>query len=93
MEEEEERIIEVNKFFEGGNGFVSCDDDSLPRGWYGGTKMLETNVYIGSFNYLNLSDLVEHLKTQVRWTDDPRNVQLIVQEQHDDKFRIIEPFD
>jgi len=87
QEDETNRIGEVNKFFGESRGFVHCDTPTLERGWYGGTKMLETNVAIGSFNHLRLNDFVEHLES-IKW-EEPQNVQLIVQEQDDERFRII----
>ncbi len=79
-----ERLLEVNRFFAGSEGFVYCDD-------YGGTKMLETNIAIGAFNYLQLDELVKHLKG-IKW-EQPDGVQLIVQEQNDSRFRIINIFE
>ena len=87
LEYEKDRINDVNKFFEE-SGFVSCDDESLPIGWYGGTKMLETNVAIGAFNYLELEEFIEHLRN-IKW-EEPQNVQIIVKEQNDEKFRLLD---
>lgn len=57
---------QLNKFFnpedrDGRRGFVSCDDASVPRGWYGGTKMLQSVVLVGAFNYLDLEGLIAHI--------------------------------
>ena len=45
-------LDKVNAFFTDGPGhgpgFVSVDDPALPRGWYGGSKMLECSVAIGA---------------------------------------------
>lgn len=86
--EPERRLDEVNTFFGERNGFVSCDDPSLPIGWYGGSKMLETNVAISSFNHLDLQELVAHLET-MEW-EERENVQLFVQGEDDERFRVIE---
>lgn len=88
--EDDDIIKQVNRYFTDNPliGLVSCDDmNRTPLGWYGGTKMLETPLFIGSFNYLNLPDLLDHLRT-IDWKY-PEDVQLIVQEQDDNRFRII----
>jgi len=93
-EQGEKLLAQVNEFFDNEDrdcmGFVLVDDPSLPEGWYGGTKMLECTLAIGAFNYLDLGDLVEHLR-QIKW---PRyiqgNVQLMVKEQDHGRFRIID---
>lgn len=41
-------IDQVNSFIDRGRGFVSVGDESLPTGWYGGTKALEADLYIGA---------------------------------------------
>ena len=64
----EQSLREVNTYFgDGGQGFVSIDDASLPRGWYGGTKMFEAAVAYGAFNYLTLGKLsiIEMMKMNV----------------------------
>ena len=90
QEEEPELLKEVNFFFsDGRRGFVLVDDPSLPSGWYGGSKMLECSLAIGAFNHLDLNALLAHLR-EVDWPTDQRDlVQLIVKEQNDDSFRII----
>ena len=84
-------LSQVNEFFDGQRGLVSCDDSSLERGWYGGCKMLECDMAIGAFNHINLNSLLVHLKDKVRWREDYdfELLQLIVKEQDDDRFRII----
>lgn len=89
---ERNKIFEskINSFFDDEKGFVYCDDDGLPSGWYGGTRFLEVNIWIGAFNYLYLDELEQHLK-QIDWgVDYPEWIQLIVQRQEDNKFSIIE---
>lgn len=88
----ETQLIQINEFFgEDVQGFVSADDPSLPRGWYGGSKMLECRVAIGAFNYLNLDGLIEHIRTKVKWSIyHCHAVQLAVREDQKFSFRLIE---
>ena len=84
--EDESKIDQVNSFFpEDTRGFVSVEEPT-PKHWYGGTKMLETPLFIGAFNHLVLEDLIVWLKG-IKW-EEPENVQLIVKEQEDDRFSI-----
>jgi hypothetical protein len=85
-EDENQKIAEVNMFFDDQRPLVSIKDESLPDGWYGGTKHLECNLYVGAFNYLNLERFVAHLKT-IRWGE-PEALQLI-KEEGDDWFSIL----
>lgn len=89
-EDEKSRINEVNTFFNNGRGFKIISAD-FERGtnwlgkenrkrWYGGSKMLETPLYIGAFNHLDLEGLILHMK-MIDWKE-PENVQLILKEQH-----------
>ena len=82
------RIAELNALFALGQKFVSCDDESLPRGWYAGSKMLECEVFPGAFNHLNIAELVSAIQ-DVEW-DDPYSVQLFVQEQEEDRLKEVE---
>ncbi len=71
-------------------GFVSVHDASLPRGWYGGSKHLECSLAIGAFNGLDIGELVEHLcNLCVSKVLDPARTQLILKDQEDDKFHMI----
>ena len=80
-------LDKVNKFFEGDQkGFVSVDDPRLPDGWYGGCKYLERNLAIGAFNHLDLDRLVRYLRDLA---PDDEDLQLIVSEQGEFRFRII----
>ncbi len=90
--EDDDIIKQVNRYFTddlfGSIGLVSCDDITrAPLGWYGGSKMLETPLFIGSYNHLHLPDLLGHLRT-IDWKH-PEDVQLIVQEQDDNRFTIL----
>ena len=97
-EDETSRINEVNLFFNNGLGFKINSADfeegsnwlgkENRKRWYGGTKMLETPLYVGAFNHLDLEGLIEHMK-EIEW-EEPENVQLIVKLQEADKFEIIE---
>jgi len=97
-EDEEDRIKEINSYFSKedtssfptSKGLVSADDKSIPNHWYGGQKMLETNVYIGAFNGLDIEEFLEHLKS-IKF-EDSENVQVFYQLQAEDKFNLIEPF-
>ena len=91
-EREKYIISQINKFKINGNslGIVSINDDKLPKGWYGGTKYMECNIFIGAFNYIDLRKFVEHLKS-IKW-EDPEDVQLIIREQDDFGFRIVNIF-
>ena len=70
---------------------VSVKDSSLPNDWYGGSKRLECNILIGAYNYLNLDDLITFMRTEINYNN-PEVVQLIVNEQFDLKFRMIDLF-
>ena len=89
---DEHRVDEVNEFFERKEirGFVAMDDESLPDGWYGGTKYLEGCFSVGAFNSLDMPALLEHIRGIDWWG--PHAVQLIVLDQEDYKCRIIEVF-
>jgi len=56
--------------------------------WYGGTKFMEARIYMGAFNYLEIDDFRNYLRT-LDW-ENRDLVQLIIKEQDDDKFKIIE---
>jgi hypothetical protein len=86
ISEKPERIKEVNKYFDNGICFVSVDDEKLPRGWYGGSKMLECEIFIGAFNHLYFEGFMEHLKS-VKW-EYPEILQVIIKGDDDDIFHI-----
>jgi len=92
-EDQGARIKDVNSFRyrDIQLNLVSVDfNKDMEKGysWYGGTKFLETPLYIGAFNHFDLRGFVDHLK-KIRW-EKPQCVQVIVKEQDDEKFRIIE---
>ena len=90
----ESKLAQVNQYItnhERGAGLVSLDDEELPQAWYGGSKMLECELAVGSFNAFHLDAFVAFLKT-VEWYS-PEAVQVIVKEQEDTRFRIINVFE
>ena len=95
LEDETSRVSEINLFENNGREFELATADferennpSSNKAWYGGTKFLETPLYVGAYNHLDIDGLVEHLKI-VNW-EYPASVQLFLKEQESDKFRIIE---
>ena len=36
---------------------VSVESEKLPNAWYGGSKFLEVNLFVGAYNYLDLDSL------------------------------------
>lgn len=86
LEDANARIAEVNEWLE------SHECAALKSVWdnrdcYGGGKRVEAPLYAGAINYLPLNDLLAFLRT-VQWKE-PDCVQLILQAQHDDRWRII----
>ena len=97
MEDEISRQSDLDLFFNNGKGFkvVSADfqstqdqEDLEKTRWYGGSKCLETPLYIGAYNHLDLDGLVEHIKN-IDW-EEPENVQVMFKNQNSNKFKIIE---
>ena len=92
-ENEEERVKEINSFSNKGKGFnitsVDFEKELTPKTrWYAGSKMIETNLFLGAYNHLDVDGLINHLKS-IKW-EDPEIVQLILKEEHDEKFKIVE---
>ncbi len=87
-------LDKVNAFFTDGPGhgpgFASVEDASLPRGWYGGSKILECSLAIGAFNHLDMKALVDHLCALcfAGALDDERT-QLLLMDQEEDKLHVI----
>jgi hypothetical protein len=90
LENKDQRIAEVNKYFLEKDTKPLISIEAPARGWYGGDKYLECNLYLGAFNYLYLGEFVAHLKS-LSW-EEPGSLQAIVKEQGDDNFRIIDVF-
>lgn len=93
LEDENDMAQKVNQYFKNkewlGAPPVPIDSENR-NGWYGGTKFLECNLFIGAYNHLDLDDFIKHLRA-LKWTS-PEDLQIIVKEQNDDKFRIIDVF-
>lgn len=85
--ESEDIINAVNSFFTKQKGFISIDDPSLPVGWYGGTKMMEANLFIAAFNYFRENQFIKHLKS-IKWRY-PSEVQLIIKRDDEETFSIV----
>jgi hypothetical protein len=81
------KIAEINRFFEPVQGLTDIDTLKLPRGWYGGSKMLEAHLYVGAFNHIDLRSFITHLRS-IKW-ERPECVQLFVKEEDDERFRLI----
>ena len=90
-ENEEVMIKEVNSFLSFGKkiNLVSIDfQKNAKYRWYGGTKFLEANLYVGAFNNFDLEGFINHLK-KIKW-DEPEIVQIILKEEFDERFKIID---
>jgi hypothetical protein len=86
LEPEDVRIAAVNDWL------VRNDQLPLKNVWknsecVGGSKHMEAPLYAGAFNYLPLGELMAFLRT-VPWSQ-PDEVQLIVNEQDDTRWRVI----
>ncbi|MCD6018560.1 MAG: hypothetical protein K0S53_1681 [Bacteroidetes bacterium] len=79
-------LNEINqyKIRENNLDIVSVDDFRLPKKWYGGTKMLEAELLLGAYNYLDIDDLILFLK-EINWQH-PEDVQIMYRAQDDFKF-------
>lgn len=56
-------------------------------GAYGGSKALETPLYVAAFNYLPEDDFLAMLRRQL-WLE-PAHVQVLIQRQHDDVLSVL----
>lgn len=84
---DEHSMDKLNKFFEDKerpSGLVHIDTDNLPAGWYGGSKMMEANVALGAFNYIDMDKFMDYI-TNFPWQY-PEDVVVMVQEQHQNNF-------
>lgn len=59
------------------------------EGVYGGSKFLETPLFLAAFNYLPEDEFLAFLRA-LPWKE-PSEVQFIVKRQHDDLFEIVRP--
>ncbi|TCC87331.1 hypothetical protein EZ428_21775 [Pedobacter frigiditerrae] len=87
-ENEQEILEELEKFSYNQNEFeiVSVNDDKLPNAWYGGTKNLETNLFIGAYNHFESEKFIDFLR-KISWKE-MGEVQVIIKGQFDDRFRV-----
>lgn len=94
-EELDPLLVKVNAFFGDRPGLVSVKDNTLPEYWWGGSKCLQCSLCIGAFNYLDIDALVAHLRS-LDWGDEgdyiKPHLQLILKDEHDDRFRTIDIF-
>jgi hypothetical protein len=82
LENEAERINEVNLFRWNGKGISMIDVNDH-------TKFPEAFprfIYVASFNYFKLDEFINHLQNDVAW-EYPEYVQLIVQEESDNTLK------
>jgi hypothetical protein len=92
-EDEEARIEEVNRFFHRMPHAVTGELSEAPGlasvepVWDNNYYPLETNVYVGAYNYFPLERFVEHLRS-IAW-EEPDFIQLFVQDQEELEFRVI----
>ena len=91
-EEAEERLEEVNHFFEEMPHAVTGEVEEEPplvsveSLWEGKGRDFETNVYIGAYNYFPLEKFLAHLRN-IAW-EEPQYIQLFVQDQEDMEFQV-----
>jgi hypothetical protein len=92
-EDPEQLAHKFKEFQVNGNPFalVSIDNEALPKAWYGGSKMIEANVFIGAYNHLDLNALISFMRERVSW-ENPECVQLICKEENAYKFTLIDVF-
>ena|SRR3989304_6316184 len=77
----------INNWLEENNyGIFSVDVDVVS----GGRKDLETPLFVAAFNYFSIDNFCNFIRS-LKW-EYPDFVQVFIQEQEDDKFRLIEPF-
>ncbi|RZK38413.1 MAG: hypothetical protein EOO57_04180 [Hymenobacter sp.] len=87
-EKEQDIVTALNQYPNKNKGFslVSINDEKLPRGWYGGTKMMETCLYLGAYNHFDVDDFINYL-SEIEWAA-PEEVQLFTKGQWADKFTV-----
>jgi hypothetical protein len=92
-EEPEDIVARLKQFSYRGIPFniVSIRDAKLPHNWYGGTKAFYGDVFIGSYNYLEVDELIEFIRNQ-QWSEPAPPFQLVVLEEWDPGFRLIDIF-
>jgi len=81
-EEEDERIAEVNAYFQSDQATGRYDITLTEETRVGGS------VFIGSYRSLDLAAFLHHVNTAVKW-DDPEHVQVFVKLDNDEQFKIV----
>lgn len=70
--------------------FVHVEDEKLPMYWYGGSKVLQANVAIGAFNYINLPQMIEGMRSKIDFNKyECDYVQMLIQDEHNVGFGLI----
>lgn len=57
-------------------------------GHAGGDKAMQCDVFIGAINYLDINGFIEVFKS-IKW-EYPEDIQLLIKDEHDDKFKLYE---
>ncbi len=87
MEDEKARADDFNSWLAGTQGQQLVATWNV-EGAYGGSKYMEQPLYAAAFNYLNLDDFLRELR-RIEWKHS-ENVRVMVCEQDDDAYRMIE---
>jgi hypothetical protein len=88
-DDEFEPLQAINLLNDRGN-LVHVEDPRLPKCWFCNGKTLECNVAVGAFNYLHLEEWLDGMKGIDFSQWDCRFVQLLVMEQDDGCFRLVD---
>lgn len=91
MDDSEFTISSLEKFIIHGRPFniKSIEDLTLPSGWYGGDKHMECNIFIGAYSSFPSNEFIDFISNKVDWYL-RENVQVLIKEDADTKFRLIE---
>lgn len=87
-EDAEDKIKTINAALPEGQNFLEQALCKFTEA-YGGSKVLETQIYPAAFNYVSLDELLSAIQ-KVEWTN-PELVQLLYQGQNEDKFSLHYP--
>ncbi len=85
----EPMLSAVNELYEAKEGHHAKEGFALVSDYARGYKGLETDVALGAFNYLDLKELIVHIRS-LGW-DSPESVQLFVNEQDSHCMRVVFP--
>jgi hypothetical protein len=90
VEDEEERIREVNSF---SYRNIPLDIRSIESpnkeeftAWYGGTKSINGHVYVGSYNYFEINKFLHHI-SQVNW-EKSEYVQILIRSENEWNYNL-----